>query len=130
MGTVMTIAFCGPADIHALASFRGEDGSDIALGRGSTATTPLIIEFLRRGHEVTLYTLSKDIASGKEYRWANLRVIVGSFRERHLAATYYKPEVEFLRQAIELDAPDFVHAHWTYEFALGALRSGTPTLTT
>lgn len=29
-----------------------------------------------------------------------------------------------------MDAPSFVHAHWTYEFALGALRSGVPTVTT
>ena len=126
----MKIALCGPADIHALGSFRGEDCSSVAPGLGGTATTPLIIEFLRRGHEVTLYTLSKGISSGKEYRWANLRIAVGPFRERHLAATYYGPEIEFLQRAIEADAPAFVHAHWTYEFALGALRSGTPTVTT
>ena len=126
----MKIALCGPADIQALGSFRGEDCSRVAPGLGATATTPLIIEFLRRGHEVTLYTLSKEISSRKEYRWGNLRIVVGPFRERHLAATYYRPEIEFLQRAIEADAPAFVHAHWTYEFALGALRSGTPTVTT
>lgn len=126
----MKIALCGPADIHSLGSFRGEDCSSVAPGLGGTATTPLIIEFLRRGHEVTLYTLSKGISSGKEYRWENLRIVVGPFRERHLAATYYRPEIEFLQRAIEEDAPAFVHAHWTYEFALGALRSGALTVTT
>lgn len=126
----MKIALCAPADLHSLGRFRGQDCSRVAPGLGSTATTPLVIEFLRRGREVTLYTLSKGLIERKEYRWANLRVVVGPFREAHLAATYYWPEIRFLQRAIESDSPAFVHAHWTYEFALGALRSGAPTVTT
>jgi glycosyltransferase involved in cell wall biosynthesis len=126
----MKIALCAPADIASLGRSRGEDCSGVALGLGSTATTPLIIEFLQRGHDVTLYTLSKGLTEAKEYRWANLRVVVGPFRERHLASTYYRPEIGFLQRAIKSDAPAFVHAHWTYEFALAALRAGAPTVTT
>lgn len=127
----MKIALCAPADLHVLAHFCGRYSTSVAAGLGATAVTPLICEFLSRGHEVTLYTLSKDVAaSGCVYVWDNLRVVVGRFRPRHLAATYYRPEIGFLRQAIREDAPEFVHAHWTYEFALGALRSGVSTLTT
>ena len=126
----MKIALCAPADLHALARFCGRDTTQAALGLGGTATTPLLCEFLRRGHRVTLYTLSKDVARDCLYQWDNLRIFVGRFRARHLAGTYYWPEIEFLRKTIRADAPGFVHAHWTYEFALGALRSGVPTLTT
>ena len=126
----MKIAVCAPVDLHELAQFCGQDRTGIAPGLGGTATTPLISEFLRRGHDITLYTLSKESPGEQTYRWANLRIRVGRFRERHLAATYYWPEIAFLNHAIREDAPDFVHAHWTYEFALGALRSGVPTLTT
>lgn len=126
----MKIALSAPADLHALAQFSGQQCEGIAPGLGSTATTPLICELVRRGHDVTLYTLSKGLTQGCQYRWNNLRVVVGPFRERHLAATYFRPEIDFLRRAIEADAPPLVHAHWTYEFALGALRSGAPTLTT
>lgn len=126
----MRIALCAPVDLHELARYCGKDSGGIAAGLGGTATTPLIREYLRRGHEVTLYTLSNGLDQGRSYHWGNLRIRTGPFRERHLAATYYTREIGFLRRAIEADAPPFVHAHWTYEFALGALRSGTPTLTT
>lgn len=126
----MKIALCAPADLHALARFQGQGCACIAPGLGSTATTPLIVELLRRGHEVTLYTLSKGLAQPEIYNWGMLRIVAGGFRDRHLASTYYRPEIDFLRGAIAADAPAFVHAHWTYEFALGALRSGIPTLTT
>jgi len=126
----MKIALCAPADLHALAHFCGRSSSGIASGLGSTAITPLICEYLDRGHEVTLYTLSTELLGERTYAWENLRIVAGPFRARHLAATYYCPEIQFLRRAIRADAPPFVHAHWTYEFALGALRSGVPTLTT
>jgi glycosyltransferase involved in cell wall biosynthesis len=88
------------------------------------------MELLSRGHDVTLYTLSKGLAKEQVYRFGNLRIFVGPFRERHLACTYYWPEINYLKRVIGTDDPPFVHAHWTYEFALGALRSGTPTVTT
>ncbi|HEX3892323.1 MAG TPA: glycosyltransferase family 4 protein [Terracidiphilus sp.] len=126
----MKIALCAPADLHALAQMCGQPCDNVAAGLGSTATTPLIGEFLRRGHEITLYTLSKDVTEKKVYHWQHLRIVVGPFRQHHLAATYFWPEINFLERTIRKDAPKFVHAHWTYEFALGALRSGVPTLTT
>jgi glycosyltransferase involved in cell wall biosynthesis len=126
----MKIALCAPADIHTLAQLTGEPTAELAPGLGGTATTPFIVELLNRGHEVTLYTLSKGLTRGQIYHFGRLRIFVGPFRERHLAATYYWPEISYLRRVIKADAPSFVHAHWTYEFALGALRSGVPTVTT
>lgn len=126
----MKIALCAPADIHSLAQTIGQNTGGIAAGLGGTATTPLITELLNRGHNVTLYTLSKGLAKEQDYRFGNLRVFVGPFRERHLACTYYWPEISYLNRVIKADAPLFVHAHWTYEFALAALRSGVPTVTT
>jgi glycosyltransferase involved in cell wall biosynthesis len=124
------IALCAPTDIHALARFCGQDTSDVAPGLGSTATTPLIIELLRRGHTLVVYTLSENLSHPAVYRWGNLTVHVGSCRTRHLARNFYRPEIKWLRQIIMDTAPPFVHAHWTYEFALGALRSGVKTVTT
>jgi glycosyltransferase involved in cell wall biosynthesis len=126
----MKIALCAPAHIHSLAHFTGQDTDGVAPGLGSTVTTPLVVELLNRGHDVTLYTLSRGLAEERVYRFGNLRIFVGPFRERHLAGTYYWPEINYLKRVIRADAPAFVHAHWTYEFALGALRSGVPTVTT
>ena len=126
----MKIALCAPTNIHALARFCNQSTEGILPGLGSTATTPLITELLRRGHEVTVYTLSRGPIQEQLYEWDNLRIFVGPYRERHIARNFFGIEIAYLTRIIRADQPAFVHAHWTYEFALGALRSGIHTVTT
>jgi glycosyltransferase involved in cell wall biosynthesis len=106
----------------------GRDERGIAPGMGGNpATTPLIMELVRRGHVVTLFTLSDDLQEEAFYDWGSLRVFVGPNRRfRYL----YCPQIAYLKRVIRADAPRFVHANWTYEFAIGALASGVPTVTT
>jgi L-malate glycosyltransferase len=85
---------------------------------------------LRRGHYVTLYTLSNDLKQEALYDWDGLRVFVGPSREFGAARDIYRQEIRYLGRVIAVDQPVFVHAHWTYEFALGALGSGRPVITT
>lgn len=123
----MNIALCAPTDIHALARFMGQDTQDIAPGLVCTVTTALIIDLLSRGHSVCVYTLSNNLPEETIYDWGRLRVFVGTTKRfRHL----YRPQIAYLKRVIRADAPRFVHAHWTYEFALGALSSGIPTVAT
>ena len=124
----MNIAITAPIDIRALARFMDRDERGIAPGMGGNpATTPLIMELVRRGHVVTLFTLSDDLQEEAFYDWGSLRVFVGPNRRfRYL----YCPQIAYLKRVIRADAPRFVHANWTYEFAIGALASGVPTVTT
>lgn len=124
----LNIAIAAPIDIHALARFMGRNTQGIEPGMGSNpATTPLIMELVRRGHVVTLYTLSPNLPKETIYDWGTLRVFVGPHtRFRHL----FRPQIAFLKRVIRMDAPRFVHANWTYEFAIGSLSSGVPTVTT
>lgn len=126
----LKIAIGAPADIHALARFSGKSTAGVAPGLGSSAVTPLIIELLCRGHKVTLYTASWDLPAEETHEWGPLRIFVGRYRRRGSARDYYRTEIGTLKRMIEADAPEFVHAHWTYEFSIAALRSGVPTLTT
>ena len=126
----MNIAFCSPVDLHALARFSGEDTIGVPSGLGSTAATPLVIELLKRGHRVQVFTLHRGLREEKSYRWGNLNVYVGPCRENHLARDFFRPEIACMTRAIRECRPELVHAHWTYEFALASIRSGTPTLTT
>ena len=126
----MKIAMCAPADVHALARFCGQETEGVPPGLGSTATTPLIQELVRRGHEVTLFTLSNGLAKEVVHDWDGLRVFTGPNRQFGAARNLYWPEVAYLRRVIAQERPTFVHAHWTYEFALGALVAGIPAVTT
>jgi glycosyltransferase involved in cell wall biosynthesis len=121
---------CAPADLHALARFCGQETEGVPAGLGSTATTPLIEELLRRGHEVTLFTLSNGLAKETVHEWGGLRVFTGPNRQYGAARNLYWPEVTYLRRVITKERPGFVHAHWTYEFALGVMATGVPMLTT
>lgn len=124
----MNIAIAAPIDIHALARFMGRGEREIVPGQGSNpSTTGLIMELVRRGHVVTLFTLSDYVREVVFYDWGRLRVYVGpNKRFRYL----YRPQIGYLKRAIREEAPRFVHANWTYEFAIGALASGVPTVTT
>jgi L-malate glycosyltransferase len=126
----MKVAMCAPADLHALARFCGQKTEGVPPGLGSTATTPLIEELLRRGHEITLFTLSNGLAKETRHEWGGLRIFTGPNRQYGAARNLYWPEVAYLRRVIAQERPAFVHAHWTYEFALGAMAAGVPMLTT
>jgi glycosyltransferase involved in cell wall biosynthesis len=126
----MKVAMCAPADLHALARFCGQPTDGVPPGLGSTATTPLIEELLRRGHEVTLFTLSNELPKETRHDWGGLRVFTGPSRKFGAARNLYGQEVAYLRRTIGRERPAFIHAHWTYEFALGATSTGIPMLTT
>jgi glycosyltransferase involved in cell wall biosynthesis len=55
---------------------------------------------------------------------------MGPFRPRYRARDLFRAERDYLSRAIQSEQPNVVHAHWTYEFALGAIESGVPTVVT
>jgi L-malate glycosyltransferase len=124
----LNIAFSSPADIHVLARFMGRDEAGLAPGSGTCPPiTALIMELIRRGHQVTLFTLSDSFEKEAIYDWGSLRIFVGpNKRFRYL----YRPQIAYLKRVIRAEAPSLVHANWTYEFALGAIASGAPTVIT
>jgi glycosyltransferase involved in cell wall biosynthesis len=126
----MKIGICAPADLHALAQHLGKSAEGLPRGLGSTATTPLVASLVDRGHQITLFTLSHDMDSEQRFDWGPLMIRVGPARRIHFTRDFYKREIEYLRGAIREESPPFVNAHWTYEFALGALLARVPTLVT
>lgn len=126
----MQIAVSAPVDIHALTPFlEGADGW-VPHGLGSTATTPLIAELIKRGHEVSVFTLDTDVEREVILRGQRLTIYVGPYRKIGRARDFFKLEVEYLKRAIQRESPKLVHAHWTYEFSLGPLLAGANTLVT
>jgi L-malate glycosyltransferase len=126
----MKIALCGPTQLHGLAKLRGVDAAGVPEGIGPTPLAPLIGQLLARGHQITLYTLSHDIESECFFDWGSLRVFVGPSRTFGAVRKLYRPEISYLTRVIKADAPPFIHTHWTYEFTLGALGAGIPSIVT
>lgn len=127
----MRLAICAPIAIPMLAEHLAPAGeSPLPAGLGSTTPTLLAIELLRRGLEVTIYTLDHDVVDCRIVEGEKLRVVIGPYRAGRRARDWFKLERDFLRTSIQRDSPVLVHAHWSYEFALAALESGIPTLVT
>src|SRR5690606_13706271 len=48
----------------------------------------------------------------------------------HRARDFFSAERASIKDAFTRSEPDAISAHWSYEFALGAIESGIPTLVT
>ena len=102
----------------------------------------LIGELLRQGHKVSAFTTDPSLfpdsgivkASGDNFDFYVCPERPRAWRfNKNLpgrAVNGFAYEKEQLLKAINLAQPDIIHAHWTYEFALAAIKSGLPHLIT
>jgi glycosyltransferase involved in cell wall biosynthesis len=85
---------------------------------------------LTRGHEVTIFAGSEALQETLSFAHGSLSLKITPRRARWAAYDFYAKEVRFLTDAMRASRCDIIHAHWSYEFAKAALKSGTPTLVT
>jgi L-malate glycosyltransferase len=109
---------------------------------GAPLTAVLIGELLAMGHNVigiTIdYRLPNDanpfVAAGPGFEYHILPGRRRAWRFNGLrpgrAIDLFRVERKMLSATIQAVHPDIVHAHWTYEFALGAIDSGVPHVVT
>jgi len=99
---------------------------------GGTAVTVLAKGLLTRGHRVVLFSLDPELTEEVFLDGPRLRICMGPYRPspRRRASDLFRVERDHIHKSIEREKPDIVHAHWTYEFALGALASEASTLVT
>jgi glycosyltransferase involved in cell wall biosynthesis len=90
----------------------------------------LVEEYLRRGHEVSVFTLDPSLSVPVSYRSGRLAIHVGRYRARHRARDFFALERSDLKRFMEQDRCDIIHAQWTYEFALAAISSAQPCVVT
>lgn len=128
----MRIGLSGPLKASGLAAYLtpGDAGRVPPDRDGGTVVTVLARGLLERGHEVLVTSLDHGVERELVLDGPRLRIRLGPLRKRHRGRDAYRPERAYLRAALRAERPDAVHAHWTYEYALGALASGVPTLVT
>ena len=105
---------------------------DLPKGMGGSPSTALALELLKRGRKVSIFSLDPDIEAPQKFAGENLTIYFGKFRKRgrDRIKDGYGCEREFVAHAVREASPDIVNAHWTYEYALGALSANTPVLVT
>lgn len=126
----MHIAVCGPAT---LSVFQGSfDGPIDTKGYPFPGTSNLVMDYLARGHQVSVVTTGTDITRRKTYHNELLRIYVLPSRERvrNRAVDFFAQERRGIAATLKEIQPDVVHAHWTYEFGLAARSSPFPSLVT
>lgn len=138
----MKIGIAGPIATESVVPFLDGHGEGLPHGYpGAPLFGNLIGALLERGHAIVAYTTSSDMKPGRRVSVAGDR-----FKITYCAArphTFRRSEGHWgrgldafaleraaLAEAMREDAPDLVHAHWTYEFALAAIASGLPHLIT
>ena len=127
----MRIGFASPIFLRPLSPWLDlRPGERLPEGYGHAAPTQLALALLDAGHELEVVALDGSVTRPRSYRGPRLRVWVGAFRPCGRARDFFGSERRFVKEALQGTAPDLVHAHWSYEFALGALESGIPTLVT
>ena len=131
------IAVVGPMDVGRLVAEFGlmaEDGqSDLGiLHDGHPATTSLIIGLAALVDRLDLVTLDSGVEEPICMAAGHVRLAVGPQRPRprDRARDLFSSERHFVAERLRSWRPDAVSAHWTYEFALGALDSRLPHLVT
>jgi glycosyltransferase involved in cell wall biosynthesis len=136
----MKIGITGPISTESVARFIQGDTSILPAGYGGAPLLGTLIgELLARGHEVSAFTTSDNlplnlpqpiIAHGESFKIYYCPQRKHSIRMNgwHLGriVDFFSLERRYLEQAIRMDNPDVVHAHWAYEFALAAIASGKP----
>lgn len=132
----MHIGIVSVISTHSLAAYLNLSGNEPqgAGAKGATAPTLLTEELIKRGHKVSVFSLTKELEPNQTYTVSgeNLTIYFGGMRKRvkHRILDIYKYERRFLRNKILEVRPSILHAHWQYEHALGALDSKIPVVVT
>lgn len=141
----MKIALMGPMATAGIAPYLAEPPpADFPPGvPGAPFMGTLISALLARGHEVIAltsggYEATRDARprslKGERFEFHCCPIRRHSFRPSHgrkgRMLDFYAYERANMTQLLAQVRPDFVHAHWTYEYALAAIDSGIPHLVT
>lgn len=126
----MKIGIAGPVRTAGLAEYLDGDLTDAPAGLGGISVIALVRALLSRGHNISVYSLDLTVTKPVTFKGKSLTLYYGPIRARHRMRDFAKIERDAIRDFVVADDPDVVNAHFTYEFALGALAAKKPTVVT
>lgn len=136
----MKIGIAGPISTESVARFIEGDVSSLPVGYGGAPLLGTLIGgLLARGHQVFAYTTSPNLPHAVMAQGGRFKIYYCPARKHsvrmngwHLGriVDFFRLERRYLVQAMRMDNPDIVHAHWAYEFALATIAFGKPHVVT
>ena len=132
----MRVVLAGPVLTSSLRTSLGLSLPEAPPGVARSPVEPLAAALRTAGHEVHVVTTEPTLHQPVTIAEADFSITycplrgAPHYRARVRALDLFEAEIRHLTAAIRALAPDIVHAHWTYEFAEAALRSGHPHLVT
>jgi len=140
----MKIGIAGPISTESVKELLEGDISALPLGyTGAPFLGTLIKTLIKKGHQVSAYTLDMSLPPRQLQPLCveghNFKIYYSPLRKhsirpnaRYLGRSldFFYREIQSLKTAMQIDQPDIVHAHWSYEFALAAIYSKIPYLIT
>lgn len=131
----MLIGICGPITVKDLEPYLDNHSGTLSgcpKGMGGSAVTLLAKCLLDTGERLLIFTLDPEVEGEVILSGPRLTIFIGRYRSRarYRCIDFFRAERNYIKKAIQREKPDIMHAHWTYEFALGALASGVPTVVT
>jgi glycosyltransferase involved in cell wall biosynthesis len=124
------LGICGPIEVEPFRRWLDDAPEILPRGLGGTPVVDLARAALLAGWQVVLFSLDPEVRHEMILQGPQLKICLGPFRPGHRARDLFRRERAYLSQAVRAERPDIVHAHWTYEFALGAIESRVPTVVT
>lgn len=121
---INTIGLMGPIETAAFKEILPPPGDrPYPKGLGGSPVNLLALELHQRGYNLVLFTLDPGVDTELTIKGERLTIHYGPFRPKR-ARDFFSHEIKWLTQAVLKNPTDFLHAHWTYEYALAAQASG------
>lgn len=130
----MKIGIASPIEVFSLKHhLKNLTEKDEKLGLGGIAVNILINGLIEEGHQVTVFTLDHPITEKYILKGDHLKIVFGPFRKwTYKTLDFCYQERKRIKEYIleEKDNLDIVHAHWSYDFAIGTIKANIPSLIT
>jgi glycosyltransferase involved in cell wall biosynthesis len=110
--------------------FPGVLNESLPAIRGGIPVNLLGKELLRRGRRLVIFSLHPLVERETVLEGEHLRIYLGPLRGPIAVLDRFRQERQFLTRAINREQLTFLHAHWTYEYALAAADSKLPHVVT
>ncbi len=129
----MVIGISSPITIAEFIPYLNKESQQRAAsikGLLAPSVDTLAKQYLCMGHDVVIFTLDMSVQTPILLEGEHLKIYIGEYRSqaRPRGLTFFYSEVKALKSFVQKENGrlDVMHAHWTYEFALGSLAAKCP----